>query len=262
MLPPIAFRVIGAKFSMRKHKTGAFMKEATWTDLAGFIQTTISIEIPQGGVILYRGQSFAAPLLPKLVRKAPLCDVSAVERTMLCELRRQGALIGEVNQPTELELLAVAQHHGMATRLLDWSTNPLVALWFACSQYSTAENAHLYLYRVYPDNIANDRLHTDPFNWATTKVFRPSLNSTRLAAQSGWFTIHPCMGGQHGYMALDSDPIHFLSIYHFEVPSSQKKSILHSLDVMGINARSLFPGVDGLSQHMNWTFRESLPGLA
>ena len=219
------------------------------------------MEIPEAGIVLFRGQSLSAPLLPKLVRKAPLNDVTSIERRMLGELRRQGPLVDDVNQPTELELLAIAQHHGMATRLLDWSTNPLVALWFACSAHASEDSGHIYVYRVYPDNIENERSGVDPFTLAMTRVFRPSLNSSRLAAQGGWFTIHPCMGGSLGYKALDQDPLHLLSIYHFEIPAVQKRAILHSLDLLGINARTLFPGIDGLVQHMNWVFSNELPGL-
>ena len=115
---------------------------------------------------------------------------------MLAELKRQGPLLMSIGQSTDIELLALAQHHGMATRLLDWTTNPLVALWFACADYTSQDSGHIYAYRVYPDNIENAKSSVDPFSLIMTKVFRPTLSNQRLAAQSGWFTIHPCMGGE------------------------------------------------------------------
>ena len=242
-------------------RTQKNMKEASWLGMSPFLETVMAMELPEGGIALFRGQPVGRPLLPRLVRAAPLTDVTAIERRMLSELRRQGTLIGEVNQPTDLALLALAQHHGMATRLLDWTTNPLVALWFACADYSSNNSGHLYVYRVYPDNIENSETTIDPFSLYITRVFQPALNSQRLAAQGGWFTIHPCMGGAMGYQALDQDPIHFLSIYHFEIPSQEKGGMLNSLNLLGINSRTLFPGIDGLSKHINWSASCELPGL-
>lgn len=237
------------------------MKEEQWQGLASFIATVLKIELPPGGIALFRGQSVGLPLLPKLVRADPLRDVTEIERNMLAELKRQGPLLMSIGQSTDIELLALAQHHGMATRLLDWTTNPLVALWFACADYTSQDSGHIYAYRVYPDNIENAKSSVDPFSLIMTKVFRPTLSNQRLAAQSGWFTIHPCMGGEVGYKALDEDPIHFLSIYHIEIPCSQKVSVIKSLDKMGINSRALFPDIDGLTKYINWMHSNELPGL-
>jgi hypothetical protein len=236
------------------------MKDQSWTGMRDLLEIAMAMEIPTGGVVLYRGQSVGLPLLPGLVRAAPQYNATVFERCMLDELRRQGRLLSEIDQPTDLELLSLAQHHGMATRLLDWTTNPLVALWFACSDFTSENNAHLYVYRVYPDNIVSGSSELDPFSLVLTRVFKPALNSERIIAQSGWFTIHPHLHGR-GYIPLDSDPVHFLSIYHFEIPAVEKPKIIRSLDTLGINSRVLFPGIDGLTKHVNWLFSSNLPGL-
>jgi len=53
-----------------------------------------------------------------------------LEREMLTQFRSAGATF--LNRESQVEIYFAAQHFGMPTRLLDWSTNPLVGLFFAC----------------------------------------------------------------------------------------------------------------------------------
>lgn len=59
-------------------------------------------------------------------------DIRVAESQMFDHARNWG--IGDIGgvEMDDLQLLAVMQHHGVPTRLMDFTSNPMTALWFAC----------------------------------------------------------------------------------------------------------------------------------
>lgn len=145
---------------------------------------------------------------------------------------------------SDWDWLAIAQHHGLATRLLDWSYYPLVAAYFAvCEEQPGDAIIHCYRY-----HWVVDREKVDPFSVDNISIFKPSGIASRIVRQGGLFTVH---GDPSKNFEDEMDSRERLE--KIIISNSYRKQLLFDLSHYGINRSTLFPDLDGLSQHVNWS---------
>jgi type I restriction enzyme M protein len=208
----------------------------------------------QRTTLLYRGHGATSfSLRPKVGRllPSPNSTKSIVNEKMMLELfRRQSADRLEVTAADDWELLAIAQHHGLATRLLDWTRSPLVALYFSVSkEYESRgedgrplyEDAEILVWRR-PNADLSKSLPKNPFDITKTMSYIPRIVTSRLRAQSGVFTAH-------------SEPSQVYvpnGLVRVRIPYEKRKELKASLFRHGIHEAALYPDMDGLARHINW----------
>jgi hypothetical protein len=144
----------------------------------------------------------------------------------------------------KLELLAIAQHHGVPTRLLDWTTNPLTAIYFAVkgpfNEDELENDSSIFIFKL--TKKANLEDDFNPFSIKETKRYIPRYYDPRIISQSGQFTVHP-----NPYSPFISE-----NISKVNIDKEFRLKVKKALYKIGVHEMTIFPDLDGISTHIKW----------
>lgn len=224
------------------------------------------IEIEKGDIrkeLLFRGQPIDRPLLPKLARLGVRIfenDLLTTEKIILEEFKRGITPLSELKPENNWDLLALAQHHGLPTRLLDWSSNALVALWFAVEQpakYNPEKKEHedgvVWILQAEKNDFRKATNEKDPLSNEVTKIFRSSIISRRISAQAGIFTVHKINEGDR-VIKFETHRRFKDKLEKLVIPANRFPVLRKQLNALGINNSTIFPDIDGLCKHLQWKY--------
>ncbi len=195
----------------------------------------------------FRGvSSINHALIPKIGRATPYELKN--EQYVLRAFRRQARPYLSYHPTSDLEWMALAQHHGLATRLLDWSFSPLVAAYFAVESTISNDDACVYAIRSMQSIF---EMATDPFKGVGVIFYRPPHITARISSQHAAFSVHFSPNKHY-------EPDGLVKLV---IPSAQRALFRHYLNFMGINRATLFPSLDGLADQLNvdmagWSWSE------
>jgi hypothetical protein len=236
--------------------------EPSGSSLSNFDITNISdlLELVNGSVLdtqsWYRGHiDFKWPLLPSVLRET---GWQRAENNMLKRFRQEAAGRATPKPEDHWDWLSLAQHHRLPTRLLDWSTNPLVGLFFASERDdSDAGAADGALFVLDPEALNRTSVGADDVlllgEDSALDAYLPSSGSVvpmgpvavvaqqyfgRLMAQSGVFTL------THHLDWRKLEEVDEIPIVKWRVPLVNKESIRNELESLNIDSASVYLDLD------------------
>jgi len=235
---------------------------------------------------IWRGQRQSgwrlAPALDRHMEKRQISPYHGfveqhLERFKFAARGRRGPNPQAIPDGDENEWWALAQHHGMATPLLDWTASPFVAAYFAFfEEDSQDQTEHRVIYGLSRPSIEEKaKLLQDTRNEQNREAAKDSTNllarllregtarpdvefikplteqNQRLISQNGLFTRAPQRVYLEDWIRRNFESEEDYILMRLLIPNRDRENCLRTLNRMNINHLTLFPDLDGASKYCN-----------
>lgn len=212
---------------------------------------------------IYRGYNRDEEIYPSIIHGE---DFSMLEGAFLREFERYGLAYFSANNA--MEFLSTAQHYGLPTRLLDFTYNPFVAMFF--SLYNVKAKTDDPYYKIIYCDIRNcckfneiSRTADEPCepdgaprsftNELLTRfatlgdanrlcIVDPALNNQRIIMQQGLFLVPTTLDKEKHRVLIEENTSKIL------IHKSIRHEAMRYLDVLGFNAFRLMPDLASACQ--------------
>lgn len=226
--------------------------EITTERVADFVTAIQSLEQRHIAQWFYRGHSNTEyKLLPSMFRldtDGAFALWEEIEHYMVSTFKCEATPHLTHTPSDDLEWLALAQHHGLPTRLLDWSRNPLVALYFAVEHNHDINGDVWCLGFPSTNNCLPESTYLARRKTLMLEdvIYFPKHISPRMTNQSGCFTVHD------SETPLEEQTDSFWEMTRIHIPATHKTRIINELYELGIHRGFIYPDLDGLTQRIKY----------
>ena len=218
-----------------------------------------------GKTFWFRGHSDLKFELAPFALRYPMEEERERALGLVSEVKRfLGMKLSRPPEPNDhLGWMQVAQHYGLPTRLLDWTQNAAVALFFACCAHFEQDGLVAIINPIELNQRVNPKLagilsyerdaeiirpyfelgpRINP-RGKHTIALNPTWNSERIALQQGFFTLH-------GSRKFVLDKTQASSLLYVPILREHKKSLLNELERVGIGEMFIFPEPEHVCNHL------------
>ena len=235
---------------------------STWKELKEFVS-----DLPSRKYI-FRGQKFSSKWrLRTHFHRSGRSDLKRLIYQDIPELYRATVNITShkfnlLNPDERGAFYALVQHHGYPTPLLDWTYSPFVAAFFAFSELSKEIEVSTQCCRIH---VFDAQQWSTDFNQLVHvagvrphfSIFTPlALGNPRMIPQQALATLTN-VDDMESYIRDREQEKSKTYLRAIDLPVESRAEVMKDLDMMGITAASLFPGIDGVCKYQ----KERLFGL-